>query len=139
MHTKHFHTHTQTYREGFKAMMEPPGSYCAYACMYITMCLIKIFSLATDTFQEQYRYVCMYVFLCVCVCVCDVCPCINQYMFLCMRVFVCGYVWTCMYEYDWYFLEVNPFSSLTYYNKIRWLFDSLSHLHNRFTISSPSS
>ena len=38
-------------------MMEPPGSYCAYACLYITMCLIKIFTLATDTFQEQYRYV----------------------------------------------------------------------------------
>jgi hypothetical protein len=50
-------------------MMEPPGSYCAYACMYITMCLIKIFSLATDTFQEQYRYV--RVCECVCMCVCE--------------------------------------------------------------------
>jgi hypothetical protein len=35
--------------------MEPPGSYCAYAVLYITMCLIKIFTLATNTFEEQYR------------------------------------------------------------------------------------
>lgn len=47
----------QTYREGFQAIMEPPGSYCAYACLYITMCLIKIFTLATSTFEEQYRHI----------------------------------------------------------------------------------
>jgi len=46
----------QSYREGFQAMMEPPGSYCAYASLYITMCLIKIFSLATETFEEQHRW-----------------------------------------------------------------------------------
>jgi len=48
---------TQTWREGFPAMMEPPGSYCAYACLYITMCLIKIFTLATNTFEEQHRHI----------------------------------------------------------------------------------
>lgn len=46
-----------TYSDGFGAMMEPPGSYCAYACLYITMCLIKIFTLATNTFEEQHRHV----------------------------------------------------------------------------------
>jgi len=48
---------TSTYSDGFSAMMEPPGSYCAYACMYITSCLIKIFTLATSTFEEQHRHV----------------------------------------------------------------------------------
>jgi hypothetical protein len=38
-------------------MLEPPGSYCAYACMYITSCLIKIFTLATNTFEEQHRHI----------------------------------------------------------------------------------
>jgi len=33
------------------------GSYCAYACLYITMCLIKIFTTATATFEEQYRHI----------------------------------------------------------------------------------
>lgn len=47
----------QTYREGFRAMLEPPGSYCAYACLYITLCLLKIFTLATNTFEEQFRHV----------------------------------------------------------------------------------
>jgi hypothetical protein len=47
----------QLYREGFLAVMEPPGSYCAYAALYITMCLMKIFSLATETFQEQMRHI----------------------------------------------------------------------------------
>jgi len=46
-----------TWADGFGAMMEPPGSYCAYACMYITACLIKIFTLATNTFEEQHRHV----------------------------------------------------------------------------------
>jgi hypothetical protein len=47
----------QTYREGFQAILEPPGSYCAYACLYITLCLLKIFTLATNTFEEQFRHV----------------------------------------------------------------------------------
>ena len=47
----------QTYREGFQAMMEPPGSYCAYACLYVTMCLIKIFTIATNTFEEQHNHI----------------------------------------------------------------------------------
>lgn len=46
-----------TWQDGFGAMMEPPGSYCAYACLYITMCLIKIFTLATNTFEEQHRHI----------------------------------------------------------------------------------
>lgn len=37
--------------------MEPPGSYCAYMCLYLTMCLIKIFTLATSTFEEQQRHI----------------------------------------------------------------------------------
>lgn len=45
----------QVYREGFSTMLEPPGSYCAYACLYLTMCLIRIFTLATSTFEEQQR------------------------------------------------------------------------------------
>lgn len=47
----------QTYRDGLKAMMEPPGNYCAYACLYITMCLLKIFTLATSTYEEQHRHI----------------------------------------------------------------------------------
>ena len=39
------------------ALMEPPGSYCAYMCLYLTMCLIKIFTLATSTFEEQQRHI----------------------------------------------------------------------------------
>lgn len=31
----------QVAREGFEAMLAPPGSYCAYMCMYLTMCLIR--------------------------------------------------------------------------------------------------
>lgn len=46
----------QTWSEGFQAMMEPPGSYCTYASLYVTMCLIKIFTIATSTFEEQHRY-----------------------------------------------------------------------------------
>ena len=37
--------------------MEPPGSYCAYACLYITLCLLKIFTLATNTFEEQFQHI----------------------------------------------------------------------------------
>lgn len=47
----------QTAREGFGAILEAPGSYCAYAVLYITMCLMKILSLATETFQEQMRHI----------------------------------------------------------------------------------
>lgn len=47
----------QTWRDGIAGMMEPPGSYCAYACLYITMCLIKIFTIATNTFEEQFRHI----------------------------------------------------------------------------------
>lgn len=46
----------QTYHEGFNALLGAPGSYCAYACMYITTCLVKIFTLATQTFEEQDRH-----------------------------------------------------------------------------------
>lgn len=42
---------------GFAAMMTAPGSYCAYLCLYYTTCLIKIFTLATSTFEEQQRHV----------------------------------------------------------------------------------
>lgn len=42
---------------GHKAILEPPGSYAAYSCMYITACLIHIFTLATNTFEEQHRHV----------------------------------------------------------------------------------
>jgi len=46
------------YREGFKqALFESPGSYCAYACMYLTSCLIKLFTLATKTYEEQFKHV----------------------------------------------------------------------------------
>lgn len=49
----------QVWREGggYSAMLEPPGSYCAYASMYITCCLIKIFTLATNTYEEQHRHI----------------------------------------------------------------------------------
>lgn len=49
----------QIIREGWShtALLESPGSYCAYACMYITSCLIKIFSLATATYEEQHRHI----------------------------------------------------------------------------------
>jgi hypothetical protein len=47
----------QIYREGLQAMLEPPGSYLAYACMYITCCLIKLFTLATNTYEEQHRHI----------------------------------------------------------------------------------
>ena len=47
----------QIWREGFKAILEPPGSYCAYAGLYITCCMIRIFNFATSTFEEQYRHV----------------------------------------------------------------------------------
>jgi hypothetical protein len=50
-------TTTQIYREGLQAMLEPPGSYLAYACMYITCCLIKLFTLATNTYEEQHRHI----------------------------------------------------------------------------------
>lgn len=43
-------------REGFEALLSAPGSYCAYACLYLTLCLIKIFSIATRTFEEQSKY-----------------------------------------------------------------------------------
>ena len=42
---------------GHMAMLEPPGSYCAYGCMYITTCLIKIFTIATHTYEEQHRHI----------------------------------------------------------------------------------
>jgi len=63
-----------TWSDGFGTMMEPPGSYCAYACLYITMCLIKLFTIATSTFEEQHRCTC-----CVC-------------MRVCMKMLYCGIV-----------------------------------------------
>jgi len=47
----------QIYREGHTAVLEAPGSYCAYACMYITSCLIKVFTLATNTYEEQHLHI----------------------------------------------------------------------------------
>ena len=47
----------QIYEYGFSAILTPPGSYCAYACLYLTMCLIKIFTLATSTFEEQHAHI----------------------------------------------------------------------------------
>ncbi|RYG66054.1 hypothetical protein EON64_10630, partial [archaeon] len=44
---------TVLYDQGYAGMLEPPGSYCAYSCMYITSCLIRIFQLATSTYTEQ--------------------------------------------------------------------------------------
>ena len=37
------------------ALLEPPGSYCAYGCLYCTMCVIKLFNIATQTFEEQHK------------------------------------------------------------------------------------
>ncbi len=48
---------SQAARDGFAALLEPPGSYCAYACLYFTMCWVKIFNLATLTFEEQHRHI----------------------------------------------------------------------------------
>mmetsp|Transcript_13338 Transcript_13338/g.13831 ORF Transcript_13338/g.13831 Transcript_13338/m.13831 type:complete len:658 (+) Transcript_13338:26-1999(+) len=42
---------------GIDAMLEPPASYCAYASLYFTCCLIRIFTLATTTFEEQMRHI----------------------------------------------------------------------------------
>lgn len=47
----------QVGNDGFQALLEPPGSYCGYACLYFTMCLIRIFTLATSTFEEQHRHI----------------------------------------------------------------------------------
>ncbi len=47
----------QTADAGFAALLEPPGSYCAYACLYFTLCLVKVFTFATLTFEEQHRHV----------------------------------------------------------------------------------
>ena len=38
-------------------MLNPPGSYCAYASVYLTVCLIRIFGLATNTYLEQQLHV----------------------------------------------------------------------------------
>ena len=45
------------FQDGFIALREAPGSYCAYACMYFTLCLIKIFNIATQTFEEQRKHI----------------------------------------------------------------------------------
>jgi hypothetical protein len=34
-----------------------PGSHCAYASVYLTVCLIRIFELATRTFEEQQSHI----------------------------------------------------------------------------------
>lgn len=47
----------QIVREGRDAMLNPPGSYCAYASVYLTVCLIRIFGLATKTYLEQQLHV----------------------------------------------------------------------------------
>ncbi|CAM9795574.1 unnamed protein product, partial [Phaeothamnion confervicola] len=47
----------QICREGLKAILSPPGSYCAYASVYLTVCLIRIFGLATETYGEQQAHV----------------------------------------------------------------------------------
>ncbi|CAN0466723.1 unnamed protein product, partial [Laminaria digitata] len=47
----------QIFREGLDAMLNPPGSYCAYASVYLTVCLIRIFGLATNTYLEQQLHV----------------------------------------------------------------------------------
>lgn len=47
----------QLLREGSSAVLEAPASYCAYACLYITTCLIKIFTLATNTYEEQHKHI----------------------------------------------------------------------------------
>jgi hypothetical protein len=43
--------------EGFAVILGPPGCYIAYACMYLTTCLLKIFNLATCTFEEQQSHI----------------------------------------------------------------------------------
>ena len=43
----------QTWGEGFPAILEAPGNYCAFGVLYLTLCLFKIFTLATTTFEEQ--------------------------------------------------------------------------------------
>lgn len=48
---------SQIVREGLDAMLNPPGSYCAYASVYLTVCLIRIFGLATKTYLEQQLHV----------------------------------------------------------------------------------
>lgn len=47
----------QIFKEGLHAILSPPGSYCAYASVYLTICLIRIFGLATKTFQEQQSHI----------------------------------------------------------------------------------
>lgn len=47
----------QIFKEGLDAILSPPGSYCAYASVYLTVCLIRIFGLATKTFQEQQSHI----------------------------------------------------------------------------------
>ncbi len=48
---------SQTWDEGFTAILESPGNYCAFAVLYVTMCLLKIFTLATSTFEEQFHHI----------------------------------------------------------------------------------
>lgn len=43
--------------DGTGAILEAPGSYCAYASLYLCTCLIHIFTLATTTFEEQQRHI----------------------------------------------------------------------------------
>jgi hypothetical protein len=47
---------SQLYHEGFATILEPPGNYCAFGVLYITLCLIRIFTLATTTYEEQYSH-----------------------------------------------------------------------------------
>lgn len=49
--------HHQIFREGLDAILNPPGSYCAYASVYLTVCLIRIFGLATKTYLEQQQHI----------------------------------------------------------------------------------
>lgn len=41
------------YERSLHILLESPGTYSSYACFYITSCMIKIFSIATKTFEEQ--------------------------------------------------------------------------------------
>jgi hypothetical protein len=50
-------TIVQMCREGFRAVRTPPASFTGYASVYLTMCLIRIFTLATNTFNEQHRHI----------------------------------------------------------------------------------
>ena len=43
--------------EGFSAILSAPGCYCAYSNMYLTTCLLKIFTIATTTFEEQQYHI----------------------------------------------------------------------------------